>query len=54
MFCGYSSTKGSPYFWRIVMSNPFNSKEEIKEEIDWLYGYSSQAYEELYGESANK
>ena len=26
---GYSSTKGSIYFWRIVFANPFITKEQI-------------------------
>ena len=27
---GYSSTKGSIYFWRIVFSNPFLTKEVME------------------------
>lgn len=26
---GYSSTKGSIYFWRIVFSNPFLTREQL-------------------------
>lgn len=29
MLAGYSSTKGSIYFWRTVMSNPYISEKDV-------------------------
>lgn len=42
---GYSSTRGSIYFWRIVLANPYLKKEDMFEHLNLLVKYCNQAYE---------
>lgn len=44
---GYSSTKGFPFFWRIVIVNPYTSREELIETVNLLYKYCEMGYEEV-------
>lgn len=41
---GYSSTKGMKYFWRFVVTNPHETKEQIIEHLNLIVKYSEQAY----------
>jgi hypothetical protein len=44
---GYSKSKSDYYFWRTVMSNPYNSPEDIDYEMELIGKYCEQAYTEL-------
>ena len=44
MLMGYSSTKGSKYFWRTVMSNPYISEKDVDLEMELTQKYCNQAY----------
>lgn len=41
---GYSSTKGSPYFWRIVFCNPYVTEEQVLESMKMLEEYCEESY----------
>ena len=48
MMCGYSKSKGSAYyFWRLVCSNPFNSKADMEKVIELIAKYCDLSYKEL-------
>ena len=47
MLVGYSSTKGSIYFWRYVMSNPYISNSDVDYEMELIKKYCEMAHEEL-------
>ena len=40
---GYSKTKGKPYFWRLVASNPFLEDKHVEYEIEHLAKYCEMA-----------
>ena len=44
---GYSSTKGSPFFWRIVLVNPYTSREDLIDSANLLYKYSEMGFEDV-------
>ena len=50
MLVGYSTSKGSKYFWRTVMSNPYTTKEEVELEMELTAKYCQMAYEEILGQ----
>jgi len=47
MMLGYSKSKNNHYFWRIVMSNPYNTTEDVHYEMKLIGEYCEQAYKEL-------
>lgn len=47
MLVGYSSTKGSIYFWRTVMGNPYISELDVDEEMQLIAKYCEEAYSEI-------
>lgn len=47
MLVGYSKSKLPYYFWRIVMSNPFLTTQQIDQEMLLLVKYCQLAYQEI-------
>ena len=44
---GYSKSKMPYYFWRTVMSNPYNSTQDVDFEMQMIGKYCEMAYSSL-------
>ena len=51
MLVGYSSTKGSIYFWRTVMSDPYVLEKDVDEEMQLIGKYCELAFDEIENKS---
>lgn len=51
---GYSTSKMPYYFWRITMSNPQCTVEEVETDMKMIAEYCEQAYEQIMKERAAK
>ena len=54
MLMGYSSSKGSKYFWRTVMSNPYIENSDVDHEMELTKKYCEMAFTQIMADKAKK
>ena len=47
---GYSTVKGRPYFWRIVIANPYVTEEQLVEVLGLIEKYGNMSFKQIIAE----